>query len=139
MATGNWASRIFDDLAAEYAEVDRVLGGLAPEDWARESAAAGWTVSDVVLHLAQSDELVRAAVAGDDTVFNRGGRSVDEAVDLMVAAQRGRPPAEVLARWREASRAALADLRACPPDRRLSWAAVPLSPRTLATTRLAEY
>lgn len=139
MATESWAARIFDDLAAEYAELDRVLGGLKPDDWARESAATGWTVCDVVLHLAQSEELVRASLAGDDAAFDREGYSVDEAMDRLVAAERGAPPDEVLERWREASRAALAGLRDCPPERRLTWAAVPLSPRTLATTRLAEH
>ena len=38
-------------------------------------------------------------------------------------------------RWR----ASVAALRAADPDRRLSWAAAPLRPATLATTRIAEH
>ena len=42
-------------------------------------------------------------------------------------------------RWRVARRSAVATLRAADPEQRLSWAAAPLKPRTLATTRLAEH
>jgi uncharacterized protein (TIGR03084 family) len=45
----------------------------------------------------------------------------------------------VYRRWREARRAALRALRACPPGTRLQWVASPLSSATLATTRLAEH
>ena len=48
-------------------------------------------------------------------------------------------PAEVFDRWRVARRSAVATLRAADPEQRLSWAAAPLKPRTLATTRLAEH
>ncbi|MEV5414492.1 maleylpyruvate isomerase family mycothiol-dependent enzyme [Thermopolyspora sp. NPDC052614] len=131
---------IFDDLAAECDQLDLLLSGLSPDAWARESAAAGWSVSDVVLHLAQTEELAIASIAGDTGAFAReDGVSVDEAVDRLVAAERGVPPAEVLERWRRARRAALDGLRACPPKQRLSWAAMPLSPRTFATARLAEH
>jgi uncharacterized protein (TIGR03084 family) len=140
MVSHDWSARIFDDLAAEYARLDSLFDALTPDEWARESAAPGWTVSDVVLHLAQSEEFVAASIAGDDEVFVRpDGMSVDEAMDRLVAEERGAPPAEVLERWRRTSRAALDGLRGCSPDRRLTWAAVPLSPRTLATTRLAEH
>lgn len=131
---------VFDDLAAECEQLDLLLSGLGPDAWTRESAAAGWTVSDVVLHLAQSEELAIASMAGDGGAFVRAdGVSVDEAVDRMVAAERGAPPAEVLERWRRARRTALEGLRNHPPTQRLSWAAMPLSPRTFATARLAEH
>ncbi len=42
-------------------------------------------------------------------------------------------------RWRTARNDALDALRVCPPGTRLPWATSPLSPATLATTRLAEY
>ena len=48
-------------------------------------------------------------------------------------------PSEVLARFQAAWRASVAALRAADPDRRVSWAAAPLRPGTLATTRLAEH
>nr|BFE85188.1 TIGR03084 family metal-binding protein [Planobispora longispora] len=132
---------ILDDLVAEYRRLDAVLATLTPEMWARPSAAAGWSVSDVVLHLAQTEELALASAVGDrDAFVRRGGDgSVDELADGWVAAERGAPPGQVLDRWRKATAATPAALAGCAPGARLPWVAVPLSPRTLATTRLAEH
>ena len=57
---------VFDDLVAEQDRLDAILGGLDGADWAAPSAAAGWTVADVVLHLAQSEEAVTASTTGAD-------------------------------------------------------------------------
>ncbi len=131
---------LFDDLAAEYARLDAVLAVLEPDAWARPSAAAGWTIADVVVHLAQSEEFVLASVAKNGSGFAReDGVPLDELMDRLVVADRGATGSEVLERWRCASRSAVEALRGCSPDDRLPWAAVPLSARTLATTRLAEH
>ena len=57
---------IFEDLEAEQDRLDGILAGLDEAQWTSPSAAAGWTVADVVLHLAQSDEAVVASAAGAD-------------------------------------------------------------------------
>lgn len=130
---------VFDDLVAEQDRLDAILGGLDEADWAVPSAAAGWTVADVVLHLAQTEEAVTASAAGADlAVRSPGGATVDEVMDRLVRAERP-PSAAVLPRWRTARLAAVAALRAADPDRPLAWAAAPLKPTTLATTRLAEH
>ena len=132
---------IFDDLAAEQERLEGILLGLEEAQWTSPSAARGWTIADVVLHLAQSEEGVQAtathrplraalgAMAGD-TIDDRAA----EAVRLERAA-----PAEVFARWQRARRAALAAVRAADPDQPLEWVAGPVKPATLATTRLAEH
>ncbi|TMR25182.1 maleylpyruvate isomerase family mycothiol-dependent enzyme [Nonomuraea turkmeniaca] len=131
---------IFDDLAAEYRQLDAALESLTPEQWAHPSAAAGWTVSDVVLHLAQTEEAVTGQSITAGTAFLPStGTTVDGLADEMVAAERGMPPADLLARWRKAAFATPDALRAHPPGTRLSWVRTPLSPRTLATTRIAEH
>lgn len=133
---------IFDDLEAEEDRLDEVLGTLGPDDWGRPSAAAGWSVSDVVLHLAQTEELVVASVKGDMAPFAREsgrGGSVDEFAARSVEDERSSPPDAVYPRWRAARHAALDALRGCQPGIRLRWATSPLSPATLATTRLAEH
>ncbi len=56
----------------------------------------------------------------------------------MVRADRDEPE-RVFERWREARRGALVVLRQADPDTRIPWATNPLSPTTLATTRLAEH
>jgi uncharacterized protein (TIGR03084 family) len=129
---------IFDDLKAEYEQLDGVLSELTTAQWASPSAAAGWTVADVVLHLTQSEELVAAAIAGDLVADRRAGR-VDAWADDFVAAERGADPAGLLARWRAAAFATPAALRAQPDGTRLQWITNRISPAALATTRLAEH
>jgi uncharacterized protein (TIGR03084 family) len=78
---------VFDDLEAEQDRLSDVLAALDDAQWGAPSLAQGWNVRDVVVHLAQGEELLRAA----------------------------------------------------DPQRRIEWAAAPLKPAALATTRLAEH
>jgi uncharacterized protein (TIGR03084 family) len=129
---------VFDDLVAEQDGLDAILGGLNDAAWAAPSAAAGWSVTDVVLHLAQGEEAVAASTAGVGLAArSAAGGTVDEVMDRLVRAER-QAPAEVLRRWRAARLASVAALRAADPDQPLPWVAAPLKPATLATTRLAE-
>ena len=57
---------VFDDLAAEQERLEGILGGLDEAQWMSASGAAGWTVADVVLHLAQSEESVVVSASGGD-------------------------------------------------------------------------
>ena len=135
---------IFEDLEAEQDRLDGILAGLDETQWNSPSAAAGWTVADVVLHLAQSDEAVLASAAGadlragpDSRASMGAGASVDEIMNRLVRAERA-APAEVFARWRKAQAAALAALRAADPKQPMAWVETPMKPASLATTRLAE-
>jgi uncharacterized protein (TIGR03084 family) len=130
---------IFDDLQAEQDRLQAILDGLDERQWVSPSGAAGWTVADVVLHLAQSEEAVLASTSG----VSLGARpesdpSVDELMEQLVRAQRAEP-SQIFQRWREARLAALAALRAADPQLPLQWVEAPLKPATLATTRLAEH
>ncbi|HEY3684187.1 MAG TPA: maleylpyruvate isomerase family mycothiol-dependent enzyme [Streptosporangiaceae bacterium] len=136
---------VFDDLGAEYAHLNAVLAALSPAQWAHPSAAAGWSVADVVLHLAQSEELAAASVAGDESLFAAGfddrgsGGRVDAVAGERVAAQRGASPAGLLDRWRTVALPLPDALRARPKGTRVRWITNRLSPAALATTRLAEH
>jgi uncharacterized protein (TIGR03084 family) len=131
---------VVNDLAAEEERIESLLAELTEEQWASPSAAPGWTITDVVIHLGQTEELVSASIAGGGRgeVWERGGETLDDAVAAVVAADQA-PPAEVFERWRRARRAALDALRAADPQQRVPWAATPLRPQVLATTRLAEH
>jgi uncharacterized protein (TIGR03084 family) len=132
-------------LAEQHAELAALLEGLDDDDWRRPSRCEGWTVADVVLHLAQTDEMALASVAGrygavlaEMTAGLAPAGSADEGADLMVARERGAPPDTVFARWRAGTAALTGALRTCDPRARAPWVAGDLSARTLATTRLAE-
>jgi len=132
---------VFDDLAAEQERLEGILGGLDKARWMSPSGAAGWTIADVVLHLAQSEEAVVVTVSGGDLrtgVGQAAGGTVDERVAALVSAERAAPDV-VFGRWQRARRAALDALRGAEPDRPLRWVAAPVKPATLATTRLAEH
>ena len=130
---------VFDDLSAEQARLEGILAGLDDPAWRAPSAAAGWTVADVVLHLAQTEEAVAATVAGVDLRAGApASASVDDLMDQLVRAERAEPAA-VFRRWQEARQGAVSALRGADPQQPLSWVDAPLKPVTLATTRLAEH
>jgi uncharacterized protein (TIGR03084 family) len=131
---------ILDDLAAEYERIDGILAELTREQWLSESDAAGWTVADVMIHLAQTEEAVVRSVSepGGTDSFRTPDVTIDEWAARAVAAEQDEPEA-VLARWRAASAASLEALRSADQTQRYAWATNPLNPRTLATTRLAEH
>jgi uncharacterized protein (TIGR03084 family) len=96
-------------------------------------------VRDVVLHLAQTEEAVVASIEQRPAPIPvEGASNVDEAMEQWVRKERDTTP-DVRARWNEARRAALQGLRSADPEQSLQWAAAPLKPRTLATTRLSEH
>jgi uncharacterized protein (TIGR03084 family) len=136
---------IFDDLAAEQERLEKILAGLDEAQWASASAAEGWTIADVVLHLAQTEE-ASAATATRGTLSGRqgaltwdaGGGTTDERADYAVRMERA-GAAEIFTRWQRARQASLAALRGADPDRPVQWVTGVLKPATLATTRLAEH
>jgi uncharacterized protein (TIGR03084 family) len=136
------ATDIFDDLVAEQDRLEAILDELDGDAWLSPSAAPGWSVADVVLHLAQTEEAVVATLDASDAAAADGiwrtGESVDVIAARLVTTDQATPEA-IFDRWRRARRAAVDALRAADPGRRYSWAAAPLKPRTLATTRLAEH
>ncbi len=132
-------------LTAQHAELAGYLDGLDDADWHRPSRCDGWDVSDVVLHLAQTDEMAAGSARGrfaealDELVAGIDwAESVDDGAGLMVDRQRGAPPQEVYERWRSGTDDLVAALSTTDPHARLVWVAGELSARTLATTRLSE-
>lgn len=129
---------VFDDLVAEQDRLDGIMAVLSPEQWLTESGAAGWSVADVVLHLAQSEEGVVASAEGRSAYPSADGEAVDDYAAEMVRRERAAPSA-IYARWQQARRAAVAALLAADPQRPLVWVAGAVKPATLATTRIAEH
>lgn len=134
-------------LGEQHGVLERLLAPLGPDEWSRPSPdCPGWTVADLVLHLAQADEWVMAGpTEGNAAAAVRmaggsasPGDTTDDTVDRMVANERGASPQQALTRWRESSSALREFFLARDPREPLPWIFGALPARTLATTRLVE-
>jgi uncharacterized protein (TIGR03084 family) len=132
-------------LREQHEELAALVDGLDDSGWSRPSRCEGWTVADVLLHLAQTDEMALASAQGRLAGYLEraaGGMTgtvdVDEGADQMVANERGRPGAEVRERWWSGAAALRDTFTAGDVHQRVDWVAGRISLRTLATTRLAE-
>ena len=132
-------------LAEQQAELLGLVANLDERDWQRPSRCEGWSVADVVLHVAQTNEMAIASASGRFAEYLTDvGRevgpatSVDDGAARMVASQRGVPGAAIRDRYKAGADELLELLAASDPHLRVEWVAGQLSARTLATTRLAE-
>ena len=132
-------------LAEQQSELLGLVADLDEDGWQRPSRCEGWTVADVVLHVAQSDEMAIASANGRLAEYlTEIGRNVapvtnvDEGAEAMVARERGAPGAVVRDRYKAGADELRQLLGATDPHLRVQWVAGELSARTLATTRLAE-
>jgi uncharacterized protein (TIGR03084 family) len=138
-----------DEIVAALAAQDEALAGLltgcSDDDWHRPSPCEGWDVADVVLHVAQTNELAIASIEGDFPAMAerlagdeaRPG-NVDDAAGVMVEQERGATPGEIFDRWHSTASRFLELADATDLSRRVTWVAGELSARTLITTRLSE-
>ncbi len=137
-------------LSVQQSELELLLVECEPEEWHAPTRCDGWDVADVVLHLAQTNELALASATGrfaavvEDFAVSVGDedrdtvRSIDGAAAWRVARERGGSETALLARWERSGDDLRDALLACDPHERVQWVAGELSARTLATTRLAE-
>jgi uncharacterized protein (TIGR03084 family) len=136
---------VVSDLAAEHADLAHLLDRLSDDQWQATTPCDGWNVADVVVHLAQSDELAIASATGElsptgaaSQGFSNRSRSVDDVVDEMVKRERGLPAADLKRRWITSSGRLVRILDDMDLSKKVEWVAGTMSARSLATTRLAE-
>jgi uncharacterized protein (TIGR03084 family) len=132
-------------LAEQQDELAALLAPLDEAGWAKPSACEGWSVADVVLHLAQTNEMAIGSARGDLAAVARRlteglppVAGIDEGADQMVVKERDAPASEIHGRWQQSCahlRAALLDRQ---PGDRVTWVVGDMAARTLGTTRLAE-
>src|ERR1039458_3912673 len=97
---------IFD---VEAGRLDLFFSGLDEAGWDRPSRCPGWTVRDVLSHLAGEELYNHACLSGDIETFRSMVRAAgitggyDELNNWCVRQRRGLPVGEVLAEWREGS------------------------------------
>jgi uncharacterized protein (TIGR03084 family) len=136
---------VVDALAEQQEQLSGLLRGLDDAGWHAPTRCEGWDVADVVLHLAQSNEMAIASLTGRyaETVaeLSEGvgpAGSIDEGAGRLVERQRGMATPELLARWSGGTTRLHDTLVSMDLSTRVTWVAGQLSARTLATTRLTE-
>jgi uncharacterized protein (TIGR03084 family) len=137
--------RVLEDLAAEHLALKDLLDGLSDDQLGSPTRCEGWDVTDVLIHLAQSDEMAVGSAQGrfgevlaELTEGLQGGSSIDEGVAAMVARERGAASAEIVDRWWSTANRLVEVLNDTDLSKRVMWVTGELSARTMATTRLAE-
>jgi len=136
---------IVDLLAAQQAALAALVAPLDRDGLVRPSRCPGWTIADVLLHLAQTNELAVASLDGSFdaavTALAAGAAAattVDGWAAATVDAQRPADPTESADRWLTSAGAQVAAFGAADPSARVPWVSGLLAARTLAATRLAE-
>jgi uncharacterized protein (TIGR03084 family) len=128
------------DLAAESADVDRLVAELPPADWGRDTPAAGWTIAHQIAHLAWTDEQCVRAVTDPNGFTTDLAKALQEPLSFVDNGAREylAEPEALLARWR-AGRAQLAEaLGTVPSGVKVPWYGSAMSATSMATARIME-
>jgi uncharacterized protein (TIGR03084 family) len=131
-------------LRAQQDELKAYVASASEADLLRPSRCDGWTAADVLLHLAQTNEMAIASVEGRlrDYVDEVAGQipqtgSIDDWAGALVELERTDPTA-MRDRWLASADAQADAFDATDPAARVEWVAGELAARSLATTRLTE-
>lgn len=132
---------IITDLAAEQADVDRIVAGLDDAGWDRATAAEGWAIRDQISHLAHFDEQAVLAIEDGEAFVAGTSQAIEHGVDPMhhhLETGRALDTAELLEWWRTA-RHRLTDAAArLASEQRIPWYGPPMRPETFLVARLME-
>ena len=117
---------LLDDLTAQDAELASIVDPLDQAGLLAPSRCPGWTVADVLLHLAQTNEMAVASAQGrlgefiDEASTNiaPGQGSIDDWAGALVAAQRGEP-AVSRDRWLSSAADQVDAFAGCDPAERV--------------------
>jgi uncharacterized protein (TIGR03083 family) len=88
---------------ADRAALGEICGGLTAAQWQAASGCPGWSVQDLVTHLANTFW----AVVDQSQLAEVAGQPFELGTDIQVQARRGRQPEAVLADYEEVSKVAL--------------------------------
>ena len=138
-----------DDIVAalddQQVELDEILRSLDADGWAAPSRCPGWSAADVVLHLAQTNEMAIGSlqhrfdeVLTELTTGLPPSADVDDGAAVMVEHQRGGSTEDLYNRWKASVDTMMKLYWDADAHDRVQWVAGTLSVHTLATTRLAE-
>ncbi len=102
----------------EFELLDRLVAGLAQEDWERpvprSETKDPWTVKDVLAHITHWKADVARSARGEHIPAEERGLNITDGNRLVYLRWRDRSPEEVLAWHRQVHQETLATLRAAP-------------------------
>jgi enediyne biosynthesis protein E11 len=132
---------VIADLTAEAEAVETLVAGLDTADWARPTAAPGWTVANQIAHLAFIFRLAGTAAA-DPELFTamaaKASSNFEGAVNAALDEYRGDPPEVLLSRWRAERDFSIKALTAVPAGQLVPWLVRPLPAPVLACAGMME-
>jgi uncharacterized protein (TIGR03084 family) len=134
-------SSVIDDMRQESEELDALVAELDEDRWAAPTPAPGWSVAHQIAHLAWTDRAALAAIGDREAFDAEVGQALadpDGYMDAQAALGARKPPAEILATWREGRAALAAALRQVPRGAKIPWFGPPMSAASMATARLME-
>ena len=131
---------ILTDLVKEQQSLDQFLQKISPREWGKATAVEGWSIQDLVSHLAQFEDLVAESVEdGVDpnvTVAEHG--SFEAFVASGTAKGAEMRPQDVIEWWRLSRARAMDALWARESSDRVMWLGGECSARLMATYRIME-
>ncbi|MER6910170.1 TIGR03084 family metal-binding protein [Streptomyces sp. NPDC000594] len=132
---------VLKDLTTAVDETDRLVADLTDEQWARETPAPGWTITQQVAHLSFIFRLAGTAAADPDgfrAMTAEAAKDFNGAVNAALNAYPLADPRAVLDRWRSERADCVEALAAVPPDRPVPWLVNPLPPAVLGCAGIME-
>jgi uncharacterized protein (TIGR03084 family) len=132
---------VYSDLKAETDELDAVLSGLSPAQWALDTPSPDWTVAGQVAHLTFIAHLALLAATDPDAFAAEAAPAridFQGTVDLKLHEYLRLPTPELLDAWRAEQYAAAEALAAVPAGQMVPWLVNPLPPSVLAAAGLLE-
>lgn len=132
---------VLADLAAECADLDRLVADLPAASWALPTPAPGWTIAHQIAHLAWTEEAAIVATTAPDefpVLLREAADDFDHFVDHGAQAGASAPPASILERWRRSRSVLASALLATPRGTKLPWYGVPIGAVSMATARIME-
>lgn len=132
---------VIADLSADGDEVDALVAGLDPADWALPTPSQGWTIAHQIAHLAATFRLAALAAsdaAGFQALASTLSPDFDANVKVAMAPFLAAPPERLLQAWRQERANAERALAAVPADSVVPWLVRPLPPAVLACAGMME-
>lgn len=133
--------QVVADLDAMSADLDDIVAGLTPGQWALSTPSAGWTIAHQIAHLAWTDEAATSSITDPgrfDEILRAAVDDVTGFVDSSAENGAQRSPDEILARWRSARTELAHGLLGVPDGTKIRWFGPPMSASSMATARLME-